>query len=186
MLTLVEPPAFLPVSLSQIKAHLRLDHADEDDYLTHLNEVATQLIQVYLGRSLIKQTWSLIWKQPESCPLRLTKRLMKPAQIQLKFPPLLSLKSVHFLDGEKKKKIDRYFLNLFSLVPYLELSSFFEIVEIVYEAGYGERPNTVPAPICHAIMATITEFYETRETVSIPANNYVQGLLQPYRITRLL
>lgn len=186
MLTLVNPPELFPVSLSQIKAHLRLDHAEEDEYLEHLNRVATQLIQIYLGRSLIKQTWCLTWQQSNDSIQGLTKRLMKPARIPLKFSPILALKSVNLVEKEEKKKINRYFLNLSGVVPYLEVSSFFSMVEVIYDAGFGDYPNDVPAPIQQAIIATITEFYETRETVSVPANNYVQGLLQPYRVTRLL
>ena len=33
------------VSLQQVKAHLRLDHAEDDDYLLHLITVATEWVE---------------------------------------------------------------------------------------------------------------------------------------------
>ncbi len=53
-------PAEAPVSLAEVKARCRVDHADDDDLLGGLAEVATGHLDGYagvLGRCLVTQTW---------------------------------------------------------------------------------------------------------------------------------
>ncbi|MFC4623835.1 head-tail connector protein, partial [Daeguia caeni] len=53
-------PATMPVSLSEAKAHLRVDHDDQDDLITAQIKAATAYLDGWsgiLGRALITQTW---------------------------------------------------------------------------------------------------------------------------------
>lgn len=187
MLTLVKKGDLSPVSLSQIKTHLRLDHSDEDEYLIQLIETATQLVEAYLGRSLMRQTWELLWQKSCDTPARLTPQHAKPTRIALKFPPFIQI--IHLesmLENNQLIPIKRYEIDVMHDMPFLVIGSIYEKVRVVYESGYGGYPHDVPGPIRQAIMATVTEYYENRGVVSVPTNNYVQGLLQPYRTTRLV
>lgn len=52
----VTPPAVEPVSLSEAKAHLRVDGSDEDAVITRLIGVAREECEHILGRSVAPQT----------------------------------------------------------------------------------------------------------------------------------
>lgn len=57
---LVTPPAAPVVSLADLKAHLRVDHADEDALITSLQAAAVAHLDGYkgvLGRAINSQVW---------------------------------------------------------------------------------------------------------------------------------
>ena len=56
---LTSPPATEPISLSQAKAHLRVTHGDDDDYISTLIKTARQSIEAQTGLGLIAQGWSV-------------------------------------------------------------------------------------------------------------------------------
>jgi len=49
MLTRIKTLDILPVGLTEVKAHLRLDHAHEDEYLRPLILAAVSFVEEYLG-----------------------------------------------------------------------------------------------------------------------------------------
>lgn len=58
---LITAPAIEPVTLTQAKAHLRVDFADDDTLITTLIIVARQAVEEFLGRALITQTWQVFY-----------------------------------------------------------------------------------------------------------------------------
>ena len=58
-LTLVTAPATYPVTLAELKSHLAIDVATEDTRLTSLIAAATDLCEIFTGRSFVTQTWKL-------------------------------------------------------------------------------------------------------------------------------
>jgi uncharacterized phiE125 gp8 family phage protein len=52
-------PSVEAVSLSELKAHLRIDHADDDVALASLIKACRQWVERDIGRALITQTWRL-------------------------------------------------------------------------------------------------------------------------------
>jgi uncharacterized phiE125 gp8 family phage protein len=59
---LVTAPATLPVALADMKAHLRVDHDDENDLITAYTTAATAYLDGWggiLGRCIIGQQWSV-------------------------------------------------------------------------------------------------------------------------------
>jgi len=53
-------PTALPVTLTEIKSHLRVDHSDEDAMIMLYARAATQTLDGYtgtLGRAIVTQTW---------------------------------------------------------------------------------------------------------------------------------
>ena len=56
---LITPPVQMPITLSEAKAHLRLEAAftADDNYITVLINVATTYAESYCNRRLITQTW---------------------------------------------------------------------------------------------------------------------------------
>lgn len=59
---LVTPPASLPVTLTAMKSHLRVDHNDEDQDIDDLQAAAVAYLDArggVLGRCIMAQTWAI-------------------------------------------------------------------------------------------------------------------------------
>ena len=58
-LTLITAPAIEPVTVAEVKEHLRIDEDDEDALLTTFIEVAREYCEGYQNKAYITQTWDL-------------------------------------------------------------------------------------------------------------------------------
>jgi len=60
------------------------------------------------------------------------------------------------------------------------------VLEVEFEAGYGDTPDDIPLPLRQAIVLLLTHAFEFRETSEAPAIPIiVEALLAPYRVVRL-
>ena len=59
--TLVTAPVSEPITLSQAKAHLRVDHSDDDTAITRLITTARQYVELVTGRAMLAQTWDVYY-----------------------------------------------------------------------------------------------------------------------------
>src|SRR5262245_18579900 len=105
-LKLITPPADL-ISLAEAKAHLRVDHDDDDATITFLISAATQYADArtgWLGRALMSQTWDLVVDAfPTStrcCWPVAPVTVSSAAAIQIPWPPLETVSSVKYLDAD--------------------------------------------------------------------------------------
>lgn len=191
------PPTTFPVTLPEVKEHLRLDFDDDDGYLQTLIEVATVAIDGpngWLGRALEQQTWGL--ELPAfTYPVRI------PA------PKLQTIDVVQYLDeagapqtmdandyqivglgGEHVCEMrPRYGQTWPSTYPEAQA------VQITFTCGYPQAgsplTSTVPAPIRHALLMMIADMYCARETfvvgtnaMPIPMSMTVAALLAPWQV----
>lgn len=108
-LYLVTAPIYEPVTLEEAKAHCRVDHADDNEYISSLIRVAREKLDGrdgYLGRAVVAQTWD--WKLD-----RFDRRYPEgdvrhcsyspgciPWRLELPLPPLQSVTSVKYLDAD--------------------------------------------------------------------------------------
>lgn len=165
---LVTPPAVEPVTLPELKNHLRIDTALEDTLLSNFIVAARDYCEKYQGRAYITQTWDLFFDDwPES-----------PFQIPL--PPLLVVNTIKYTDSagtistlaatDYQVDIDshkgRVSLAVSKLWPTVTLRAL-NGVEINFDAGYGLAPVDVPERIRTAIMLMAGNFYEHREATDI-------------------
>jgi uncharacterized phiE125 gp8 family phage protein len=181
-------PATTPVSLTEAKAHLRVDFDDDDDLITALIAAATDHVDGWagvLGRALVTQTW----RQDFNC--------FRPS-LRLPLAPASEIKSVTYLDPDGvQQTVDPsnyalwadgagplvYFVTGFS-PPATSIEG--KAVSVTYVAGYGDA-DAVPAPIKAAILLLIGQWYENREAaISAPGTMQtlpfaVDALLTPYR-----
>jgi uncharacterized phiE125 gp8 family phage protein len=185
----ITPPQFALASLEEAKAHLRVEHDDDNDYIEALVETATNMIDGpdgWLGRALITQT--LEWRGDEfgSCDIRLP------------YPPIAAIVSVKYDDSDGveqtvssadyrlvgQSSLPRLALTYGSTWPAARWQN--EAVRVRYTAGYGDASDDVPAPIRHAVLLMVSELYENREpTTDKPRTEVpfaVAALLSTYRV----
>lgn len=189
-LVLTAAPAVEPVTVDEAKAHLRVDHSDEDALLASLIATSRLHIEAALDIALITQSWS--WKfdaWPHSSALELPLR------------PIKSVEAVRIAaqDGTLTELLpDQFVVDGGSLpsrivatsgawprpgVPALG-------IEIAFTAGFGISASDVPQPIRQAMLMLVAHWYEHREPVEIGAvatriPDTVSALLIPYRMVRL-
>lgn len=197
VLSLLEAPAELPVTLAQAKAHARVEVNDDDALIQSLIATATEYAETYTQRALITQQWEM---QLDGWPCR-------DRWIEIPKPPLQSIDEIGYLDrhgieqvwdasqyrvitpqgpsSEKGRVVLKSGLRWPSVVN--EPSSVF----VRFTAGYGdlgeyEPSSPVPEPILQAIKTHVAEMYENREASvltgavlqEVPFN--VNALLWPY------
>lgn len=181
-------PEETPVSLAEVKRHLRIDHADEDDKLTAFIEAATGYLdgaEGLLGLALVTQTWR--HRFAGWCEGRLRLAL-----------PMATSPVVTYLDpaGDSQTlAADQYELvedSLGSVIvatsgavwPALQLVA--SPVSVTASHGFGAA-EVVPAPIKTAMLMMIGDWYENRQPVvvgasvgEVPLSVPVAALLKQY------
>jgi uncharacterized phiE125 gp8 family phage protein len=177
------PPAIEPLTVSEVKAHLRIDRSDEDSYLSSLITVARQAAETRMERTLIQSTWKLTLDR-------------FPDAILLSMPPIVSVQSVSYTNSAGVSVVlsaSDYVVDAISepgwVVP-AQGKSFpqalgINAVTVTYVAGYGSLASDVPAPIRHWLLLAIGEMYDGNRSVSaerprVP-QDFADGLLDPYR-----
>jgi uncharacterized phiE125 gp8 family phage protein len=186
MLTRLKTQEILPVGLTEVKAHLRLDHAHEDEYLRPLIQAAVGFVEEYLGRSLLSQVWRLVWEKERPYPPHLSTQEEDVCTVSLPYPPLRAIVSVNrLMSTGDRQSIRRHRLEMNHQVPRLVFASIPEAVEIDYEAGYGDRPSDIPPVIRQAILLSVADFYEYRNSDAMPRNTLAREILETYRVMRL-
>ena len=183
-------PAAEPVTVADVKAHLRVDHAHEDALIASLIVTSRLQIEAALGLALITQSWT--WRL-DAWPADGT--------LELPLRPVQSIEAVRITGTDASVETlaaDRYLLDGASLPPRLiptggtwpRPGAVAEGIEIAFTAGYGSAADAVPAPIRHALLMLVAHWYENREpggaghaAPRIP--DAVSALLMPYRRVRL-
>ena len=163
-------PATDPVTLAEVKAHIRVDHTDEDARIGDFIRAATQRFDGRdgsLGCCLITQTWELVL---DAFPRR---------EIGLDLWPIQSVLSVSYDDPEGVAQTvapANYVVDKASrpgwIVPVKGFSwpatlDAINVVRIRFRAGFGDNPGDVPEPIRTAIKMRVGHLYEHRESVII-------------------
>lgn len=183
----ITPPADA-VSLEDAKLHLKLDHDDEDLFLSGAIAAAVGHLDGpdgWLGRALGVQT--LEARFSDFCEGR--------GGFRLPYPPLIEVLSVKHLDGagvEQAVPAASYEAIGSRVAPahgfgWPSYRAHPEAVRVRYRAGY----EVLPKPIRAAILLMVGDLYRFRETVvvgtiasSIPMSTTVESLLAPYRVFR--
>lgn len=185
-LTLISAPAENVVTLAEAKAHLRIDHTEEDTLVGSLIATANTLLEGrdgYLRRSVITQTWRMDRPAFPAC-----------RWVELPLPRLASVTHVKYYDNDnvlQTLETDRYEVVASTLVGRIDLAynavwpSTYErqdAVQITYVAGYGDA-TSVPAPIKQAALLMIGDMYAGRgDHVHESPESTIWRLLRPYRV----
>ena len=184
-LTLITPPVADPVSVADIKAHLRIDSALEDALLLRYLQAAMGRLEGrdgWLNRSFITQTWD--WTL-DAFPTG--------AFLAVPLPPLQSVSLITYLDADgatQTLNANAYTVDTRSepgwIAPAYGTSfpsalPVFNAVTIRFVAGYGNGPSSVPAPIRTALLGMVADIYEHR-SLELSAPGWVERYLANYHV----
>ena len=180
-------PAVEPVTLSEAKAHLRVDGNDSDAEIAAMISAAREWCEQYLDRTLVHTQWVM---RMDRFPVDST------ADIELPRPPMVA-------SGPNTAVTLSYTLEDGSTATYG--TSLFRVdrastpgavktnyagtwpphrqddnsVSVTWWAGYGASGSDVPQAIRNAILLCVSEFYEKRGTGAPP--EAAKMLLDAYR-----
>lgn len=185
-LVLTSAPAAEPVSRTEAKLHCRIDGTDDDTLVDALIKTARLMAEQATGRALVTQSW------------RYTLDGFPVAAINLPRPPLASVESVKYLDGDGTLQTlvadtdySVYLSSLLGLVTPAYGTSWPsprdvpEAVRIEFTAGYGNAA-AVPQDIKQWMLLQIAHWYDNRAAAADKrdALPFVDALLDPYRVYR--
>jgi uncharacterized phiE125 gp8 family phage protein len=188
-LELVTPPATYPVTVAELKQHLRVEPTwtEEDTFIEECLKAAIGYVDGFrgiLGRCLESQQWRMSYDE-----------FPCDGAFLLPIGPVISVESVIYDDengDEQTWASANYVLDLVSneqwIVPAIDVvwpATYMSInaVRVLFTAGYAQAGgvSTVPSPIKQAIKH-IAEHHYQRKGDDLPKG--VHALLDPWRWTR--
>jgi uncharacterized phiE125 gp8 family phage protein len=169
-LTRQTAPAVEPVTLSEAKAHLRVDTSDDDTYIGTLITAAREWVEQYLDRTLIHTQWVLRFdKFPPSGiePVELPRPPMVTSgtatAVAVTFTSEAGTTSTY---STAEYRVDRNatpgaILPIYgsTWTPHRQDDN---AISVTWWAGYGASGSSVPAAIRHAMLMLIGTWYERR------------------------
>jgi len=188
LLKLHTAPAVEPVTIDEVKLHLRVDGDDEILLIANLIQAARETVENLCG-PLITQTW---YQYEDGFPAG--------AVINIGKPRLLTVTSLKYTDTDESTTTfssDYYDVNIVDEYrPKIVLKDEYswptdtltEVnpVEIIFTCGYGASASSVPAMLRQAMLLLIGHWSEERQIMTvgkiintIPWN--VEALMANYR-----
>lgn len=179
-ISVVTPATTYPVTLAEAKAHCRVDGTAEDSLINGLISAATEYVEQYCGRAIMAQTLKLSLDDFSD-------------EMLLTRGPVQSVTFVKYYDTadtEQTLSGTVYQSDLISDPARIVLADGqswptaderANAVNVTYVAGY----SAVPAPIKHAILLLIGQWFDSRSDASdkpmSSMPNAVEALLTNYR-----
>lgn len=169
ILTRTAAPATYPVTATEVKADLRIQHSSEDTLIISLIAAATDYMDVpngVTGKALITQTWTLSVPRPD-----------KDDRIVLPVTPVDSVSSITYYDTDNAQQsltVGDYHLYKEDDWAYLEpktpgdwpnVYDRRDAITVTFVAGYGAA-SAVPESIKRAIRLLVGHWYEHRMAVT--------------------
>jgi uncharacterized phiE125 gp8 family phage protein len=188
---IVTPPSYEPVTLAEAQTHLIIN--GQDDYITSLIKTSRTMVERYLNRSIMLQTWKAYsngWCR----------------EFLLPYAPLIAVSSLKYYDqdGAQPTLADsNYYVQIVDEPGRIRFVQDFngptlyegrpDAIEITYTAGYSSSATeaiqqaAVPAPIKHAMKILMTDMHEHRGqfvvgNIAHKLPQYVIDLIHPYRL----
>lgn len=182
-------PSAALIPLDDAKRHCRVDHTDDDAFITALCGAVESYLDGYagiMGRALVSQVWELV-SDERPC-----------GALKVPLGPVVSVGSVEYVGPSggpwQTWAAESYTVTehqtgavIAPVAGWPPMASTGNVVKVTFTAGYGAAATDVPAAIRQAALLLIGHWYETRETVNIgdiaselPFS--VAALLAPFRV----
>ena len=181
-LTRTTPPVVEPVSVSDAKAHLRVDGDEDNFYIASLISAAREWVDAYLDRTLVTTQWTLKVDRFPIGDIELPRPPMLPLSVSLTFTSESGAVSVlasnlYRVDSDSTPGVVRP-LREADWPAYMDDAN---AITITFWAGYGEDGRSVPPAIRHAILMLVGQWYERRM-----AADSMGGREVPFGVSSLL
>lgn len=169
---LTTAPTIEPVTLSELRVHLRIDSSDEErdkDILSWQKTARQHVEQTILHRALLNQTYTQFFDNFAN-PLR------------LRWPKLSSITSVKYTLNDSSGTLTTVATSVYEAGEWNGIGIVrrkFEqewptdarlhpdSVQVAFVAGYGSASSDVPAPIRHAIKVMVADMYQHPESIAL-------------------
>jgi uncharacterized phiE125 gp8 family phage protein len=190
-LTVTTPPAEVPVSLTELKDHLRVDLPDEDSYITDLGAAVTAHTESITSRTLIATTFSL---KLNAIPANQRIELPRSNATSITSVTLIDVDDVSTVVDNTVYELDdtgeRDYVHLQSNQswPSVDLKATGGVV-VVFVAGYDD-PASVPESMKSALKLLVAHLYENREpfvvgTIIQAVPMSYDALIAPFTVDRV-
>ena len=182
-LDLITAPTVPVLTTAEAKAHLAVDHDDDDDLIDTLVTAATRRVENMCRRSFVTQTWRVVHKAG-TLPLPIFR------------PPIIALTVVKtWYQGTATTEASItgfYVAEAFGNRPKVMFTddgeftaTDIEEIEFRYTAGYGAAASAVPPDLVLAVKYALTTAYDRRDEggaseATLPG--IVEDLCKPYII----
>lgn len=183
-------PAEGVITLAEAKAHLRVEHGEEDALITALVQAATDRLDGWsgiLGRCLVTQTWRVdTYDFPPDDMIRLPFPDVQSVVVTYVDPDgatqTLSGSTYHLVNDHMAGRLD-----LAYGAAWPETAIRPDAMRVTMVAGYGAA-SAVPQPIKSALKLMVGDMYKNRESgvigtvaFDIKMSTTVDALIAPYR-----
>ena len=189
-LILTSGPAIEPVTVTDAKAHLRVDGTAEDVLISSLILTSRLHLEASLNLALITQSWTLVLD-----------RWTRGTEIEIPMSPLLAINAVRVKKADGSFTVvpaTSYVVDIASRPARLVWNATVKPdpgvpangIEIDFTDGFGTTAALVPAPLRHALLLLTAHWYEHRDPIEIGSQNArvpaaISDLIQPFRKIRL-
>jgi uncharacterized phiE125 gp8 family phage protein len=186
MLTLITPPAAVPISLHEAKAYLNYFEPDQDAVIAGLIRSAVDYVEGHSGLRLVTQTWA--WSTVLPC--------FWSGYLRLPLGPVQSVVSISYTDTAGDQQVlspatyslkgDRVILAPEAQWPSVWRGPDSGTVQFV--VGYGPDHNSTPHDIRQAICMLVAYWFAQREAGNVgehpsgDAPYSVRQILEPHRV----
>ena len=180
-------PAVEPVTLAEAKAHLRVDTADDDTYITGLVRAAREWVEQYLDRTLVHTQWVMRFdKFPPDGTLDI--ELPRPPMVASGTATAVAL-TYTYENGDTATYSTASFRVDRASTPGAVKTNYGQTwpphrqddnaISVTWWAGYGPSGSDVPQGVKNAMLLYVHELYEKRGNAEPP--DAAKALLDAYR-----
>lgn len=169
---LVTGPTTEPITISEAKNHMRVEHNDDDVVIAGLIDVAVNYVDAtgMLGKAMITQTWAEYFGPHVST-------------VRLSLGPVQSVSSIQYYDTDNALQTatlsnfyvigQKGYMTIYPKSGYTWPTVFNreDAIKITYVIGYGDTAASVPATVRHALKMLVAHYYENRENELIGVNS---------------
>jgi uncharacterized phiE125 gp8 family phage protein len=184
---LVTPPSVEPLLLAEAKAHLRVTHADDDDFISRLITAARRQVEMRTGLRLIQQVWRVTYD-----------RWPDDGELRLPVGPVIGVNNFRVIGADDVSvTIDpaHYTLDEVSVPARLAMrpgrsvpspGRRFNGIELTVTVGFGAAATSVPQELKQAMLLMVGNWFAHRgeggeETLSLVALD----IMRSFRIRRI-
>lgn len=154
LLRLITAPTSEPVSLTQAKTFLRVEHTADDTLISSAIAAARYAAESYLRAALLPQTWEYTVANPNG------------AEIRLPFGPAQSITSITLTNEAGTTTTmasGNYRLSVDGFTVLLANPPSIEKLKVTYSASSYTSSSAVPALLAQGMLHHIAAMYENRD-----------------------